>query len=337
MNQRSEYFDNLKGFLIFLVVLGHLLSFGGADNIAGSTLWYLLFSFHMPLFIFVTGALTRPHPDNVERAVKRLLIPYVVFDVLIWLFRVVFLQEPDIPFTLINPQFAMWYLLACFWYRIFYNFYSGFKYGLLLAFVIALFTPFDVRVSNTLAIARTLTFLPFFVMGTKFSPDWITKFTDRQRQTAFIVFMAAMVLLAVGAVNLHFFPSRLLFRTSYDDYPDPQYLEMIWRVLIFVWAAFTIVLVLIWMPTKKTIFTKAGRHSMNVYLFHIFVIKFMEYWQLLDGSKPVTVVLCILTAAGLTWLFSRDIFQRLYDWILYPFNWLFDHIYSKPPQYAEKD
>lgn len=54
--ERLPFFDNLKGILIILVVVGHF--FNGA--VAANTLpaWHVfdfIYMFHMPLFIFVSG------------------------------------------------------------------------------------------------------------------------------------------------------------------------------------------------------------------------------------------------------------------------------------------
>lgn len=51
---RISYIDQLKGIAIFLVVLGHVIEHNaGRDNF----LWTLIYSFHMPLFMFVSGYL----------------------------------------------------------------------------------------------------------------------------------------------------------------------------------------------------------------------------------------------------------------------------------------
>lgn len=54
MTKRISYIDQIKGFAIFLVVLGHVVEHNaGRDN----CLWTFIYSFHMPLFMFVSGYL----------------------------------------------------------------------------------------------------------------------------------------------------------------------------------------------------------------------------------------------------------------------------------------
>ncbi|MFZ7944441.1 acyltransferase family protein, partial [Neobacillus sp. 19] len=54
-SKRSKYFDNAKFILIFLVVFGHLISpLKERDRIL-FTLYTVIFLFHMPAFIFISG------------------------------------------------------------------------------------------------------------------------------------------------------------------------------------------------------------------------------------------------------------------------------------------
>lgn len=52
MNARISYIDQLKGIAILLVVLGHVIGYNNCEN---SFLWRFIYSFHMPLFMFISG------------------------------------------------------------------------------------------------------------------------------------------------------------------------------------------------------------------------------------------------------------------------------------------
>ena len=91
--QRIEYIDYLKGFSILLVVIGHFVSRN--FTIAGAETRYQLFdfiySFHMPLFMFLGGytayySLSKPGTDFGRFILKRtlsLLIPYFIWSLFI--------------------------------------------------------------------------------------------------------------------------------------------------------------------------------------------------------------------------------------------------------------
>lgn len=86
MNNRIDYIDRMKGFAIFLVVMGHVLgfSFRQPDDVAGR--W--ISSFHMPLFMFLSGlvacsGVVAPYWDvrKLGKKLKGLLLPLVVFGI----------------------------------------------------------------------------------------------------------------------------------------------------------------------------------------------------------------------------------------------------------------
>lgn len=91
MIKRLHYFDMLKGIAIFMVVMGHVLTFcvRGIDR---ASLFKFIEQVHMPLFFFISGWLTYKvneqgllkTPNLVSRA-KRLLVPMVIVSTL-WIF-----------------------------------------------------------------------------------------------------------------------------------------------------------------------------------------------------------------------------------------------------------
>lgn len=75
--KRESYLDIAKGLGIIMVILGHI-------EIGFATKW--LYSFHLPLFFFVSGICFH-YKENffhyLKKKVKRCLIPYFVFGILI--------------------------------------------------------------------------------------------------------------------------------------------------------------------------------------------------------------------------------------------------------------
>lgn len=77
--QRVDWIDSAKGLGIFLVVLGHALAPGGWTRTA-------IWTFHMPLFFFLSGLTARPWragaTSSVAHSLKNLAIPYLFFSVI---------------------------------------------------------------------------------------------------------------------------------------------------------------------------------------------------------------------------------------------------------------
>lgn len=81
--ERIEWIDILKGFAIFIIVLGH--SIGYSNNLTGLSKY--LSSFYVPLFFFISGYLFKNNKnetikDYFKRKFKKILIPYFVFATL---------------------------------------------------------------------------------------------------------------------------------------------------------------------------------------------------------------------------------------------------------------
>lgn len=117
---RKLYLDNLKGFLIILVILGHVLQSEIVDY-QNNIIFRIIYSFHMPLFFFISGYLTwKQTPDSkllVKRA-RQLLIPFVVWATISPLF---YQQQFDLSHTvetLMYPDNGLWFLYNLFVYSV---------------------------------------------------------------------------------------------------------------------------------------------------------------------------------------------------------------------------
>ncbi len=99
-NNRFEEIDVAKGIAIVLVVLGHVLASCYGRNIvsmpyASVVLWKYVYSFHMPLFMFISGFVVF-NPFKKYKAIqigKRCLaymIPYIVLGLLSSYYQEVF-------------------------------------------------------------------------------------------------------------------------------------------------------------------------------------------------------------------------------------------------------
>jgi fucose 4-O-acetylase-like acetyltransferase len=81
---RIELIDSLKGYAIILVLLGHVIVFSNPIQFSMSWLFAFIYSFHMPLLLFLSGYLVYQKPIDskikfVYKKFKGLILPYFVW------------------------------------------------------------------------------------------------------------------------------------------------------------------------------------------------------------------------------------------------------------------
>ncbi len=94
MKNRIIWIDTLKCIGIFFVVLAHnTVSQKNMDNLSN---W--IYSFHMPLFFFISGFLFNPEKygglkNIIMRKARTLLVPYFIFSLITYLFWIFILRR----------------------------------------------------------------------------------------------------------------------------------------------------------------------------------------------------------------------------------------------------
>ncbi|MGI8420532.1 MAG: acyltransferase family protein [Candidatus Levyibacteriota bacterium] len=102
--KRVSWIDICRGIGIIFVLYGHLLS--------SDSLRYLIYSFHMPLFFFLSGlvfkpVLLKPIQYIIIKNIKQLLLPYFGFALFTYIFAVVSNPAPDL-----SPGGIAWQLFG---------------------------------------------------------------------------------------------------------------------------------------------------------------------------------------------------------------------------------
>ena len=121
MNKERDYFfDNLKAVLIFLVVLGHfLLPIHGESVLV--VVKRLIYVFHMPLFVFVSGYFAKKIYKNGQYNFKKILYLIKAYIIFVIAIQIVYALCGFRDFSEINffsQSGAPWYLFAMIvWYH----------------------------------------------------------------------------------------------------------------------------------------------------------------------------------------------------------------------------
>lgn len=157
---RDLAIDNLKGFLIFLVVLGHLLELGFVNSDAGNVLDRVIYSFHMPAFVFTMGMFAKTTSEHLTKNFQNYFSLYFMTMLVTWIFRICFKQQ----FYIINifkPEYALWYLLGCIAWPVLLKPVLTFKHPFIFAYIVGILILCFPLTKLYLAITRIVTFFHF--------------------------------------------------------------------------------------------------------------------------------------------------------------------------------
>lgn len=111
-SQRIAYVDNIRAFLIALVVLGHCLQDTGCGE--ENILYRIIYSFHMPLFMAVSAYISytaRIEWRVVAKRAIQLLIPFACWAIIK---SVLFKEIGYVVEIILQPDKGLWFLWALF-------------------------------------------------------------------------------------------------------------------------------------------------------------------------------------------------------------------------------
>lgn len=170
-SSRDTQLDGLKLLLIVLVTFGHLLGKTVSQEPTGQTLHTLIYAFHMPLFVLLSGYFSKATPwEKLHRQCLRLLETYVWLSLFLCYFVDGSLR------ALYAPYASNWYLLSLIGWKYLHAALSRLLppwQELFAAFLLAfLVFTFVNEQTSVLSVMRTTSFFPFFVVGTLLPADF---------------------------------------------------------------------------------------------------------------------------------------------------------------------
>ena len=169
---RDNRIDSIKGLLIILVILGHLIIALDNYNFINHCVMGFIYIFHMPLFILISGYVTK-HPDNQQprdmwKTVGNIMVTLIIFQFISSLR--IYLYHGDVLSSLKGFPFGiLWYLfsLICWRVMLYYTPKALLNRPLLyLIIAIAVSMLSGVfHLGTFLSVQRTLNFYFFFLLG----------------------------------------------------------------------------------------------------------------------------------------------------------------------------
>ena len=335
--ERSQKWDILRFILILTVVLGH-----ATDNYTGThehmrSLFFFIYIFHMPVFIFVSGLFAK---NNIRK--KRFdklfgyIAVYIVLKVYVYIVKLLAGKNPELNF--LEEGGAPWFMLALFAFNLITIAVrklppvAVLSVSIVFACIIGYFN--DVR--DFLAFARIVVYYPFFYLGYIFDRNKLEEFCENKTRKIIsaLILVATAVTVFVMGDEIYWLRYLLTGRNPYyislgDANPvktTPEINEnfgFIFRLLYFV-AVIIISVSLIVIIPKKTPFgicAKLGQRTLSVYGLHfgalylIFtILKLKPVFADIFGAYSEWIVIPI--AILVTLLFSMKFFNDALTYVM---------------------
>ena len=309
VTKRKSQIDNIRFFLIFLVVFGHFLElFPGF-----SSFYKVIYSFHMPAFFFISGMFAR---FDRKKIIKHLLIPYFIFQTS----YIIFDHQS---LTYVTPFWLMWFLLVLFFYYSFLPLLpaKNLKNGVCVfcgSIVVALLIGYDKEVGNYLSLSRFFVFAPFFIAGYYRSCFKNKKFFRLNLSSPFssmrafcILFLLGLFVILADRFLVNYLPSFEILWGA-QNYNVCHCLFW-WRFFLQILAISSIGLLFFIFPKKRILWiTRLGRNTMSIYLLHGFILLLIKRWDLFHYSPYINLSLAFLYSILIILLFGNSIVGKFF-------------------------
>lgn len=315
---RDKSFDILKGIGIVAVVLGHFIEPFRANHFVFKGIFVLIYSFHMPLFSFVSGYFGRFSSKSILNIVKVYFGFQFVYLIYQLVFKIVPFDMISILKALITPYWHLWYLFALFFWRVSLFLFS--KIEKIYARVIVLFALFALALAAGLKelpldFQRTLVFFPYFVFGFFFKEYYnaIRNFINEKKllkyiNIALLIAVMSYVFAISGEINVKIV-------SPYQAYEAGGY-TMVDR-LVFLAVAMVLVLLLTVNAgyVRSGLLEHLGRCTLPIYGFHGIVFKLMYKYKIIAKlcklDKPLLIAIYVIVCVVLCiFVFSRSFFTK---------------------------
>ena len=296
MKTREYAFDNAKGFLIFCVVLGHMLE----GNLTGvsKTLYILIYSFHMPFFVFISGYFAKYDAKKIR---IKLVVPYVCLQGA-GCFAKAIITGKRIQFT--TPVWILWYLYALIIWKTMIPYISAGNLKqraaiLCGAVALSLGIGYDHSIGYDMGLSRIVVFFPYFLLG------YYMKDAERMTPKLYRWYknlkkVNCLLFLLVIQIIICFLGDKIDYKWFYGSYCyEALSYGPIQRFAMYLVGMGQTFAMLKLMSPKETVFSKIGRKSMKIYLGHaMFAVVLRKVFT----GVPASAV----CAACIVWVLSAD-------------------------------
>lgn len=335
---RDDWYDNAKAYLIISVFIGHIcetlikvMPFENGTPFWLNTLMKVIYIFHMPVFMLISGRFSKSHVDCNDwiSTINKLIIPYIVVQTVMNLFysTVGYANVSDISYF--RPAYGLWYLITLAAYQLITPHLLKIFRRKWLLFPVSLLVAFLVTFQEKAFLGefqRMFSFFPFFIFG------YLTADLDfhQCKKILFrIISIAAFIGLVLMVINFYddVTVAQLSNKRVYAQYFDLLKIGklkfIITQILRYTMGFLFFFFIMGISPCKKTFFTRLGSHSNYIYILHLFIVVALvglgKSCGALDFCKnEIYAILLCIAAIPTSFLLVAPPIEKATKWLVAP-------------------
>lgn len=300
---RDYSFDALKGFLIILVILGHSLQI--STDVGGwslNPLFMAIYTFHMPLFIFISGYFSlsifkKKDRDVFTNKFKRLLVPTIIYSSIICIiyFTSTISEDTSLIRKLYKCYKIYWYLINVFSLTLIFKIALKTKYTkvVFVFLYITLLLGYNHLPPYYLKDCQIIRMIPIFGLGLlyrKYQEPFLKLMSQKKYLITTIVFILGWLIVVRNIWGWNIIKYPILIRIG-DGICCCSIVFFIFKYLY---------------PKMRDGYVKrwlilTGQQSLILYLVHVVIVKYLIYNSYIPefsylGAVFMTAVLYICCA-----------------------------------------
>lgn len=324
---------NLRFLLIVTVFVSNAIEPLIQSDPGLKALFIWIFTFHMPLFVGVTGYFARHnlkgHAGN--KVLRQIALQYLIFQSMYLLFDYWIFKVPGITHNFFVPYLLIWFLMGHLIWRLVMRLFIhwNIRYPVLLSLAIGLLVGFLPLDGAWFALSRSFVYLPFFIIG--YSWNFTAIFQSIRswiRPVGLMVSTALLIIIYIGGQEIN--PVWLMNNMTYHELGwshaglNPLFIRLcIYGVEFIAAASF-----LAWVPQRICAITDLGKRTLYVFLIHGFIIRYAVYVGLYDHiHEGITTALLIAGSIACTILLAQPHIRKATHIVIEPnseavFGWV---------------
>lgn len=317
-NERIYKFDNIKFLAILLVVVGHVISPYVGKSDMFKSLFIFIYTFHMPLFIFISGLFQKRFSDTNKLKLNKVTF-YVALGFLLKLYvyvaRVIADVKPRV--NIFGDSNISWFMFVMAMFMVTAYLTRKVHPAVMLCVSLALgcVSGYFDFIDDTLYLSRFLVYLPFYLLGYYMTPQLLIKI-EKHFVSKIVSGLSMLLYFIMCFRNLDFvYQLRRLFtgKNPFSTLPFEN-CGFQHRLLCYLISALMCLAVFCFIPNIKVpIISKMGANTLSVYFWHNPLIELLSatpfFAFMFDFGDPMYKILLLTFALLLTLILSLNIFM----------------------------